>query len=170
MATGIVQRLILTGALVLAATAASVATARAQGAYGYVFGAPGAIQCCGESEAILHVGGGGEFVTASGVGVGAEIGFLGAYDYFSDGLGVFSVNGSYHFGKGRLRPFVTGGYSLFFREESENLWNVGGGVHYWFSDDLALRIEFRDHINSEYDETAHFWGVRFGLSFGHGPR
>jgi len=168
MATTFIQRLALTGVLLLVATASSVATARAQGAYGYVFGAPGAASCCGESKGTFHVGGGGEFITPIGIGVGGEIGFLGPWDSFGDGLGVLSLNGSYHFGRGnsRLRPFVTGGYSLLFREGSANLWNVGGGVQYWFREGLALRVEFRDHVDTEYGETGHFWGVRVGLSFG----
>jgi len=168
MAATSVRRRALAGALTLAAIASPAATAHAQGAYGYVFGAPGAISCCGESEGTLHFGGGGEFVTPIGVGVGAELGFLGTWDGFSEGIGVFSVNGSYHFGQAtsRLRPFVTGGYSLFFRQGSANLWNVGGGVQYWFRDGLALRVEFRDHLQGEYNEVAHFWGARVGLSFG----
>jgi hypothetical protein len=170
MAITFVQRLALTGALALAATASSVAPAQAQSAYGYVFGAPGAISCCGESEGTFHVGGGGEFITPTGIGVGAEVGFLGPRDAFSDGLGVLSLDGAYHFGRAtsKLRPFVTGGYSLFFREGTANLWNFGGGVQYWFREGLALRVEFRDHVQTEYEGTAHFWGVRVGVSFGRG--
>ena len=76
MATTFIQRLALTGVLLLVATASSVATARAQGAYGYVFGAPGAASFCGASQGTFHVGGGGECVTPSGIGVGGELGFL----------------------------------------------------------------------------------------------
>ena len=112
MATTFVRQLALTGALVLTATASSVAPAQAQSVYGYVFGAPGAVTCCGQSEGTLHAGGGGEFITSTGIGVGAEIGFLGPRDAFEDGLGVLSLDGAYHFGPAtsKLRPFVTGGY------------------------------------------------------------
>ena len=147
----------------LAPTAASAQTS------GVVFGTPGAVTCCGESQSTLHVGGGVEGLIGDAVGIGGEIGFLGPWAYFRDGLGVMSVNGSYHFlphqpGR-RARPFVTTGYSLFFRDEHVNLWNVGGGIDYWVKPRMAVRVELRDHIHAEDGATVHFWGPRIGVVF-----
>jgi hypothetical protein len=182
MATGFIERLAGAGAAALIAFAPPVVSAQTQGPYAYVFAAPGAYHCCGDSVGTLQVGGGGEVIFPSGVGVGAELGFLGPWDYFADGgFGVLSLNGSYHFGRhgSRVRPFVTGGWSVTFREGSETLWNLGGGVQYWFRRGLALRLEFRDHIHldgvyvidGDVDcENLHYWGVRIGLSFALGGR
>jgi hypothetical protein len=44
-----------------------------------------------------------------------------------------SANGSYYFASPvrRLRPFATGGYTMFFRTNDYlSLWNVGGGEHF----------------------------------------
>lgn len=162
MATGFIRRLAVAGAVFLAALAPAVASAQSQRPFVYVFAAPGADYCCGNSESILHVGGGGEVVFPIGVGVGVELGFLGPWESFKDyGVGIASLNGSYHFGRpgSRVRPFVTGGWSFGFGEDYWFLWNFGGGVQYWFRDALALRFEFRDHV-----DYGHYWGVRIGLS------
>lgn len=169
MGTRVVLRWVASGSFILLAGAWG-ATASAQGAYGYVFGAPGAVQCCGEARATLHVGGGGEFITPIGLGVGAEIGFLGPWEELGEGIGVFSVNGVYDFlprrSTRRVSPFATGGYTVFFRDGAEGMWNVGGGVHVRINDRMAVRVELRDHINSGFGETVHFWGARVGLTFG----
>jgi hypothetical protein len=142
--------------------------ASAQRSNGYFFVAPGGSS--GRStDATLHIGGGGEIVLGKGIGLGAEIGALGPTKEFSDVFGVFSLNGYYHFsrsGQGRkLDPFVTGGYTLFFRTGRANLANVGGGVNYWFHDRIGLRLEFRDQIRTPGGGTLHFWNVRAGIAF-----
>jgi hypothetical protein len=132
---------------------------------GYVFAAPGRIS--DSDSTTLHIGGGVEGRVYRGLGVGGEIGFLGPASSLEDSFGIFSANGSYHFANatqsGKLVPFVTGGYSLFFREGTANAVNFGGGVNYWFKDRLGLRVEVRDHVLPEY--RTHYWGVRLGLSF-----
>jgi hypothetical protein len=134
---------------------------------GYAFGGFGAATGDGESTGTYHLGGGGEAVFADAVGVGAEIGYLNAFEEGSEGFGVFSVNGTYHFGGGqprpKLRPFVTGGYTLAFRDGHGNLFNLGGGVDYWLGRRAALRVELRDHIWSAED--VHVWEVRVGVTF-----
>jgi len=128
---------------------------------GYVFTAPGAVDK--GSGSTLHFGGGGEARIYKGLGAGAEIGFLGPARDMGEGFGVFSANGSYHFRRDqKLVPFVTGGYTLFFRNGSANLGNFGGGVHYWFREGLGVRVEFRDHVQAG---PTNFWEFRFGLSF-----
>ena len=137
---------------------------------GYGFFGVGAATWEGESEGTWHVGGGGEALFRDAFGVGAEMGYLSWLEEGSDGLGVLSVNGSYHFNGGtsarRWRPFLTGGYTLGFDgETSENLFNLGGGVDFWMKPRVGLRLEFRDHVWMESDETIHFWGFRIGVTF-----
>lgn len=169
MGTQVVRRWSVSALFLLCAVAWDT-PARAQGAYWYVFGGPGAAQCCGEAEGMLHVGGGVEFVTSVGLGVGAEIGFLGPWEAFGDGVGVFSTNGVYYVRRrgssSRFSPFVTGGYSHFFRDWRESMWNAGGGMHVRMSERLALRVEARDHFDVNHGETVHFWGARVGLTIG----
>lgn len=134
--------------------------------YGYIFAAPGGTS--GGGGGTLHVGGGGEAVHRKGFGIGAELAYLMPFESAGDGLGTFSVNGSYHFLKSskseKLVPFVTAGYTGFFRGGYANGVNFGGGVNYWFKPRVGFRVEFRDNVFAQ-DGTAHFLNVRFGLTF-----
>lgn len=151
---------------VLTGVAPRLASAQTIG-LGYAFGAPGFASCCGESTAILHAGGGGEALIGNWLGVGADVGYIAPFQSFSEGLGLLSVNGSYHFPRTgvnyRTQPFVTSGYSLAFRKGHVNLWNVGGGADFWITRTVGMRIEVRDHIYSEYGATSHLWGPRLGV-------
>src|SRR5215510_16403331 len=131
------------------------------GGQGYVFFAPG-METPGGSG-IAHFGVGGE-VLFKGIGLGPEIGYLTPIRSFGNGIGVFSPNVSYHFINGKVSPFLTGGYSLFFRSGHANGFNFGGGVNYWVSNRAALRFEFRDNVIPKYRDH-HFLGFRAGLSF-----
>ena len=134
------------------------------GGQGYAFTGFGAANA---EDMILHFGGGGEAYLYRGLGIGAEIGYLGPAGYLGEGIGVFSANGLYNFSperRRRVQPFVTGGYSLAFRDGTANCVNFGGGIHYWFSDKLGLRLEFRDHLNPSYADE-HFWQGRVGIEF-----
>jgi len=128
---------------------------------GYVFFAPG-VETPGRNG-IAHMGGGGELLF-NALGVGAEIGYQTPIRSFGNGIGVFSPNVAYHFMGGKLSPFVTGGYSLFFRSGHANGYNFGGGVNYWMLDRTALRLEVRDNVLPGYRDV-HFLGFRVGLSF-----
>jgi len=134
--------------------------------YGYVFAAPGGASSGGGGT--LHIGGGGEGILKNGVGIGAELGYIYPFEAIGDGLGTFSVNGSYHFLKasksGKFAPFVTGGYTGFFRSGYANGCNFGGGVNYWFKKRVGLRFEFRDNVFAA-DGAAHLLNVRIGLTF-----
>lgn len=134
--------------------------------YGYLFGAPG-----GSNEgggATIHIGGGGEAVAKNGAGIGAELAYLAPFESMGDGLGTFSINGSYHFLKssqgGKVVPFVTGGYTGFFRGGYANGVNFGAGVNYWFKPRVGLRFEFRDNLWLQ-DDAVHFLNFRVGLTF-----
>jgi len=116
----------------------------------------------------LHIGGGGEGLVYKGLGVGGEIGYLGAARELNRGIGVLSPNVSYNFTKasksGKFAPFLTGGYTLLFGSDALHAVNVGGGVNWWFKDHLGLRLEFRDHVVLQ-SGSAQFFGVRIGLAF-----
>ncbi len=134
---------------------------------GYAFFAPGAVSHDGGRSA--QIGAGAEGLVFRGLGAGADIGYLYPQRDFGRGFGLLSVNGSYHFGTRRpgskVVPFVTAGYSLAFRNGHANLANFGGGLHYWFTDRVGLRAEFRDHVWGCSGCTTHFWGFRFGVAF-----
>ncbi len=137
---------------------------------GYLFAAPGSINAGGGSAGTLNLGAGGEGIIGKGVGVGAEFGILSPREEMTSFKLMFSPNVYYHFvrdGSRKLDPFVTGGYTLLFRDGNANLFNFGGGVNYWFHKSAGLRVEFRDHVwrggGGCCSTTAHLWGVRLGV-------
>lgn len=144
---------------------AAAAQNRERRGQGYVFVAPGTTS---EGGSTLHIGVGGEGLVYKGLGVGGEIGYIGAAGGFSEGIGVLSPNVSYNFlnasRSGKFAPFVTGGYSLLFRDGALHAVNFGGGMNWWFKDRLGLRLELRDHILRDY-RSLHIVGFRIGLAF-----
>ncbi len=113
---------------------------------------------------------GGEAFVYRGLAVGGEGGYGWAGDLLSQGAAMFSANPSYHFkGQGRSRrvvPFVTGGYTLLFRQMSINGSNVGGGVTVWPSNHVGLRFEGRlYHFSINGFGGVNFALARFGVSF-----
>ena len=133
---------------------------------GYAFGAPGGATGVGSTVGTLQAGGGVEKIFGPGIGVGTELSAIIPWRNGRETIGLFSVNGSYHFKEdGDFDPFVIGGYSLLFRSASANLANFGGGMNYWFKPNMAFRAELRDHIHRPAGFTVHYWGVRLGLVF-----
>jgi hypothetical protein len=66
----------------------------------------------------------------------------------------------------RLRPFPTGGYTPGFASAGDqHRFNIGGGVDSWLKPKVGLRVELRDHIWHEDNDTLHLWGVRVGVTF-----
>jgi hypothetical protein len=133
----------------------------------YVFVAPGAVST---ELATLHAGGGFDVVARNGLGASVEVGYLAPLlEGFGYGVGVISTNAVFHAGRPRrhrVTPFVTGGYTLWFRRDSASAVNVGGGVHYWMRDGVGLRAEFRDHLPvGNYRSRPHIWGARVGLTW-----
>jgi hypothetical protein len=133
---------------------------------GYVFAAPGVITG-GGTTAQLHFGGGLDAQFYKGLGIGAEVGYAGRARAMRTGFGIFSVNGSYHFStgsrSGKFDPFVTGGYSLFFRSGTLNALNFGVGTNYWLGEKAGLRLEFRDH--APFSGAPNVVDFRIGLTF-----
>ena len=156
---------LLAGSAIAQTTAAQ--TTKEHHGQGYGFVAPGAVND-GSSSSTMHFGVGGEGLIYKGLGVGGEIGYAIPTRRPEDGFGIFSANGSYHFrhasASGKLVPFVTGGYSLFFRSSTGNAVNFGGGVNYWFREHAGIRAEFRDHVLT-VDRNLHYFGFRIGFTF-----
>jgi hypothetical protein len=121
-----------------------------------------------------ELGGGFELITSKGPGVSLEFGSRGIGSSEKCSLCAYAVsaNGSYHFflpvrRLENLEPFVTAGYSLAMRGEPlgnfSHSFQFGGGVNYWFND-LALRLEVRDHLSVANGPT-HSPEFRIGLTF-----
>lgn len=142
-------------------------TTFAQGSHGYAFLGPGSSS--GRSGAtILHVGGGGEVLTNLGIGIGAEGGYLFPPQSPDNGLGTGSLNGYYHFldrGHTRWDPYVSGGYTALFRSTYRNAGNYGVGINYWISQSTGVKLEFRDHVTSSFNQKVHYWAFRVGVNF-----
>ena len=141
--------------------------ALAQSSNGYTIFGAGAVTASGERSGALYFGGGGEGILHKIVGVGGEIGAA-TSTRFQFALGLASANGYVHFTSNRrprFDPFVTGGYTLLFGGGHLNLFNVGGGVNYWFQDRLGLRLEFRDHVLRDGGITGQYLAFRVGVCF-----
>ena len=134
--------------------------------HGYVFFGPGGVTSGGGTSGTMYTGAGGEAVFGPGIGVGAEVGYTAPWRQFRSGIGVGSANGSFHFRRSeRLVPFITGGYTLFFRNGTANGFNFGGGVNWWFASRLGLKAEMRDQVGTGGLRNLHFWAIRVGLTF-----
>ncbi len=148
--------------ILLVGASAPIAAAQEHNAQGYLFFAPGVITSPGSSSASLHLGGGGEGFLHKGIAAGAELGYLAPWSDFDGGIGVFSLDGQYHFARGeRVVPFVTAGYSLGFHSGHINLFNYGVGANIWMRANKGLRLEFRDHV----DSSNHYIDFRIGYAF-----
>ena len=115
---------------------------------------------------LLSAGAGGEGFVWRGLAAGGDISYVGPREEYGSGVGLLSVNGSYHFvdraQPGRLIPFATAGYGLAFRSGTLNLWNIGGGATWWFNRHLGLRAEVRSfQWRGERFDTS----LRFGMAF-----
>ncbi len=127
-----------------------------------------------DNPAFEHVGGGGEVLLLKGLGVSGELGAMGRP---GEGVGVFSIDPSYHFlhafSNSKIVPFVEGGYTRTFGNSgftlTDNLFNFGGGIHYWVFNRVGMRLEFRDYVAHVSlplggGRTDQYWGLRIGLA------
>src|SRR5262245_49791523 len=159
-------KLLTIGVMCLGVTAITSAASAQTTAVGYGFVSPAFATYEGDSLAIFQAGGGGE-ARAGRFGLGADIGFAAPWEELSDSVGTLSLNGTYYV-KGtnrglRTQPFVTGGYTMLFRDGNINGLNVGAGVDRWMTDRVGLRFEFRDHIMIQEGESFHLWGPRVSI-------
>jgi len=136
---------------------------------GYVFIGQGTYSDDYGLHRIDHVGGGDEVLLFKGLGVGSELGAMGRP---GDGVGLFSIDPSYHFrpssNKSKLVPFVDAGYTRAFGNKGYayfwNAFNFGGGIYYWPFKRVGLRLDFRDYVARGYIVTTHYPAFRIGLA------
>jgi len=159
-------RRVVNGAILLVVIASSQVMAQDETrGWGQVFGGFGAITSSGDTQGVMHVGGGGEALVAGGLGVTGELGYLSSVQSFAGGVGVFSVGGMYGFNRAQKTvPFVNGGYTLFFRSGTENGFFFGGGVNRWIGEGWGIRIEGRDQVFVR-DTGVHTIEARFAVIF-----
>ena len=119
--------------------------------------------------AVLNVTSGGEGFVYRGLAAGGEGGYGWISGNFKDGVGMFSANPAYHFkGQGRSRalvPFITGGYSMLFRDGHVNGFNAGGGATWWTGAHFGVRCEGRIHHFGVGPLGANVYMFRIGPSF-----
>ena len=130
--------------------------------YGYF----GAHSSPGNFGDLLSVGVGADAFLYRGLAVGADLGYMFPRTSGGNGIGLLSVNPSYHFTNkdrtNRFVPFVTGGYGLAFRSGTANLANFGAGATFWFVNRAGFRFEVRNYRNTTDSFTTQF---RFALAF-----
>jgi len=155
---------LLLAVLCLSCVTGSVTQAAERSLAGYAYVAPGARSGLGPVDFNLSVGGGAEYRLVDGFGVAADIGyvFLNAKKDF----GIFSPGIFYQFQPSKkVVPFVEGGYALGFHDNTFNMAYFGGGVNYWASDRLGIKLEVRDHIGTDNPARLNLIEYRIGLLF-----
>ena len=130
----------------------------------FFFGAPGVLT--GTDTTTVHFGGGTEVVWSNGLGFAFDAGYLAEPAYFSSGAMSFSPAMLYQFPiDGPVKPYVRGGGTMIVGTfGGDLLWTIGGGINYFFKDNMALKVEVRDSFHS-YDPGGGLVDVLIGLSF-----
>ncbi len=149
-------------------------------ALGYIFVGPAT------NHMALSAGFGGEGYVSKNFAIGLEAGTTG-FTTTSRGnpnwIGLGSANFSYHFFpkqyKGKVAPFVTGGYTNFFGQDTDaggnstSGVNVGGGVDLFFSKHMGVRFDARYYAHGgrilwpsfPSGTDFSFTAIRIGLTF-----
>jgi hypothetical protein len=133
--------------------------------YGYVFFTPGVL--VGDvGRPTMNIGGGAEGLIKRGLGASVDLSYLFfPRSGFGEGFGMLSPGMVYQFRTNRKTvPFVSGGYTLAFRQGTENLVYGGGGFNHWFGNRWGLRFEVRDQI-APRDPEYNFLQFRIGFLF-----
>jgi hypothetical protein len=144
--------------------------ANAQNAMGFAYFAPGAESPVGSTGGTRHaygLGGGGELLFAPHFSGGAEIGALvPGQGKTANTVGIFSATGNVHLLRDKpFDPFLTAGYSMVFRDFTSNGVSFGGGMNYWFRENVGLRLEGRDTYAKLQGIPTHLWEIRIGFTF-----
>ena len=131
--------------------------------WGYGFAAFGAAYEPGSGgEGTVHFGVGGDATLLAGFGSTVEIGYLTTVDGY--GFGIFAPGVVYAFNRDRNTvPFVTAGYTLFFRASTAQGYFFGGGINHWIGDHWGIRVEGRDQV--WHNQELHFLELRFAVVF-----
>ncbi len=101
---------------------------------------------------------------AGGLGLGAELGYMAPMSDLGEGIGIFSPGVIVKFSRDKKTvPFVTGGYTLFFRSGTEHGFFFGGGATRWIGDSWGLRFEGRDQVMPQC--STHLIEARIAVAF-----
>ena len=119
-------------------------------------------------HAPLWQGGGGvERTFTGGAGVSVEGGVATNGDRYQK-LSHFTINGLYHFKTNdrRLDPFVAGGFGFLGDwDGAYGAFPIGGGLNYWASPRVGIRLEFKDNITpTPSNGLFHMAGFRIGVT------
>jgi hypothetical protein len=121
------------------------------------------------NQPVYGGGGGFELRLAHRFGIGGEISCIVTSRQASDSLGNFSVGPYVHLGKrdSNFDPYVTGGYSVIFRDFTANGYHIGGGFNYWFRDRMGLVAGFTFEHEFATAQNLHtdFYMGRLGVTF-----
>jgi hypothetical protein len=121
----------------------------------------------GKLADLISFGGGGEGFLWKGLTIGSDLNYVMPRMATDEGIGMWNLTGGWHFinrtGEQKVIPFITGGYSLAFRESTLSLYNYGGGVNYWFQPRVGVRVEVRDYRHNRYGRFNT--ELRFGVLF-----
>ena len=114
--------------------------------YGSGYAALGLASCVHGVGNVSFAGGGDAFLYR-GLALGGEIGYYRFVERGSNAFGLGGLNAGYHFinrrRPGKIEPFVSGGLAAAFRNSVTPGVTFGGGVNYWFSRRVGLRLEGR---------------------------
>jgi len=136
---------------------------------GYVFIGQGTYPENSALYGVGHVGGGGGVLLFKGLSVESELGAMGRPGW---GVGLFSVDPSFRLlpsaSKSKVVPFVDAGYTRALDNNnftfSDNLFNFGGGIHYWPFKRVGMRLEVRDYVDHDRVVTNHYPVLRIALA------
>ncbi len=101
---------------------------------------------CAHGVANVSFAAGGDGLLYRGLAVGGDIGHYRFVERGGHGFGVAGLNAGYHFNRrtgARIEPFIGGGPAIAFGNGSSPGASFAGGVNYWFSRRVGLRLEGR---------------------------
>ncbi len=167
------KRLIATAALLLVITASAAAQDAAPRYRGQGYAFFGMGTATPGNPFLKYAGGGGEGFLYKGLAFGGEVEYAGEPNPQLNAW-IGSADFSYHFGRhaarGKLDPFLVGGFSVVGPTQKGNgrgspAGNFGGGANWWLSTHAALRFEFRDVAGSNFWPYDHALSFRIGIAF-----
>lgn len=92
-------------------------------------------------------------------------------------LVLYQLDALYHFlPDNKFSPYIVGGYGVTdyspsISDDDMSTFNLGVGAKYWVSDNLAVRLDLRDHLVSEvFDDSYHNISLTLGVSFAFGGK
>lgn len=143
--------------------------ANAQYLRDYIFIAPTRDTSAGLTKSSYAVGGGIEQLLGNRFGAGVDFSaIIPGSGKANNTIGTTSFNGFVHpVLNSRWDPYVTAGYSLMFRDFVANGFNAGGGLNYWFRENVGLVLEVREQAGKHtptFTEN-HYLEFRIGMTF-----